>query len=166
MMGTQLIEASRHAGVEKFTAIGTISEYPENPPVPFREENLWDGYPGRAYASYGMAKKMMLVQAEAYKQQYGFNAIHLLLTNLYGPGDNLDPENSHVIPALVQKIVDAERSGANRVNVWGSGRATREFLYAGDAAEGIVLATEKYSKSDQLILAAQRNILFLNLLIR
>ena len=156
MMGIQMIEASRQAGVEKFTSIGTVSEYPENTPVPFKEENLWDGYPGGIYASYGLAKKMMLVQAEAYKKQYGFNAIHLMFTNLYGPGDSLDPEYSHVIPGLVQKIVDAESSGASHIEIWGSGKATREFLYVEDAAEAIILATEKYDKTDPVNIGTGR----------
>lgn len=158
MMGIQLIEASRQAGVEKFIAIGTVSEYPEDTPVPFKEDNLWNRYPGELYASYGMAKKMMLVQAEAYKKQYGFNAIHLLLTNLYGPNDSLDMKNAHVIPMLVKKIVDAKNEGKEYVDVWGSGIATREFLYADDAAEGIVLAAEKYDKTDPVNLGTQKEI--------
>jgi len=158
MMGTQLIEASRQESVEKFTAIGTVSEYPNETPVPFKEENLWDGYPGRGSVCYGMAKKMMIVQSQSYEDQYGFNSIHLLLTNLYGPGDNLDPENSHVIPALIQKIVDAKNAGADHIDAWGSGKATREFLYAGDAAEGIVLATEKYNKTEPVNLGVGEEI--------
>jgi GDP-L-fucose synthase len=144
MMGAQLLHESWLAGVEKFVAIGTVCAYPKHTPVPFSEDHLWDGYPEETNAPYGLAKKMLLVQAQAYRQQYGFNAIYLLPVNLYGPGDNFDPESSHVIPALIKKFVEAREQDAPAVEVWGTGRATREFLYAGDAAEGILLATERY----------------------
>lgn len=148
MMGVQLIEQGRLAGIEKFVAIGTICAYPKFTPVPFKEENLWDGYPEETNAPYGLAKKMLLVQAQAYRQQYTFNAIYLLPVNLYGPGDNFDPEYSHVIPALIKKVFDARKRGQKHIVAWGSGKPTREFLYVEDAAEGIVLATEKYNKSE------------------
>ena len=144
MMGTQLMEAARLAGVQKFVAIGTICAYPKFTPVPFREEELWNGYPEETNAPYGLAKKMQLVQAQAYRQQYGFNAIYLLPVNLYGPGDNFDPHSSHVIPALIKKCVDATENGDDRIVVWGDGSPTREFLYVEDCAEGILLATEGY----------------------
>lgn len=144
MMGVQLMHKSWHAGVAKFVAIGTVCAYPKHTPVPFREEALWNGYPEETNAPYGLAKKMLLVQAQAYRQQYGFNAIYLLPVNLYGPGDNFDPANSHVIPALIKKFVDAKENGVDAVAVWGTGRATREFLYVQDAAEGIILAAEYY----------------------
>ncbi len=145
MMGTQLMEAARQAGVQKFVAIGTICAYPKFTPVPFREEDLWNGYPEETNAPYGLAKKMQLVQAQAYRQQYGFNAIYLLPVNLYGPGDNFDPRSSHVIPALIKKCADAVENGDDHVVVWGDGSPTREFLYVEDCAEGIVLATERYN---------------------
>jgi len=154
MMGVQLIEAGRQAGIEKFVAIGTICAYPKFTPVPFKEENLWNGYPEETNAPYGLAKKMLLVQSQAYRQQYGFNAIYLLPVNLYGPGDNFDPESSHVIPALIKKVLEAKDKGESRITAWGSGKPTREFLYVDDAAEGIVLATEKYNKSDPVNLGA------------
>jgi GDP-L-fucose synthase len=154
MMGVQLIEQGRLAGLEKFVAIGTICAYPKFTPVPFKEENLWNGYPEETNAPYGLAKKMLLVQSQAYRQQYGFNAIYLLPVNLYGPGDNFDPESSHVIPALIKKVLEAENRGENRIVAWGSGKPTREFLYVEDAAEGIVLATEKYNKSEPVNLGA------------
>jgi len=144
MMGAQLMEASRLAGVEKFVAVGTVCSYPKHAPVPFREETLWDGYPEETNAPYGLAKKMLLVQAQAYRAEYGFDAVFLLPVNLYGPGDDFDPASSHVIPALVRKFVEAREAGTPAVEVWGTGRASREFLYAADAAEGIVLATERY----------------------
>lgn len=146
MMGIQLMEEARKAGVEKFVGVGTICEYPKYTTVPFKEEDLWSGYPEETNAPYGLAKKMLLVQAQAYRQQYGFNAIHLMPVNLYGPGDNFDPRSSHVAPALIKKFVDARNRGDEYVVVWGTGSATREFLYVEDAAEGIVLATEKYNK--------------------
>lgn len=158
VMGIQMIEAARQAGVEKFVAVGTICAYPKNPPVPFREENLWDGYPEETNAPYGLAKKMMLVQSQAYRTQYGFNSIYLLPTNLYGPRDNFDPQSSHVIPALIRKVGEAVSEGRDYIDVWGTGKATREFLYAGDAAEGIVLAAEKYDKPDPVNLGSGREV--------
>ena len=146
MMGAMLMEYARRYGVEKFVAIGTVCCYPKDTPVPFREEDLWDGYPEETNAPYGLAKKMLLVQAQAYREQYGFNAIFLLPVNLYGPGDNFDPSTSHVIPALIRKCVEAREDGRDEVVVWGSGKATREFLYVDDAAEAIVLALERYDK--------------------
>ncbi len=154
IMGIQLMEAARQAGVEKFVAVGTICAYPKFTPVPFREEDLWEGYPEETNAPYGLAKKMLLVQAQAYRQQYGFNAIYLLPVNLYGPGDNFDPASSHVIPALIKKFVEAVESGAGSVEVWGTGAASREFLYVDDAAEGIALAAERYDKPDPVNLGA------------
>ena len=145
MMGTQLMEYGRRYGVEKFVAIGTICAYPKFTPVPFKEDDLWNGYPEETNAPYGLAKKMLLVQAQAYRQQFGFRAIYLLPVNLYGPGDNFDPETSHAIPAIIKKCVDAVRNGSSKVILWGTGTATREFLHVDDAAEGIVLATEHYN---------------------
>lgn len=144
IMGIQLIEASRIKGVKKFVAIGTICAYPKFTPVPFKEEDLWNGYPEETNAPYGLAKKMMLVQAQAYKKQYGFNIIYLLPVNLYGPRDNFDLESSHVIPALIRKFIEAKIKNENEVIVWGSGEVSREFLYVEDAAEAIVLATDRY----------------------
>ncbi|MBI4576431.1 MAG: GDP-L-fucose synthase [Planctomycetes bacterium] len=144
VMGAFALEYSRRHEVEKFVAIGTICAYPKFTPVPFREEDLWTGYPEETNAPYGLAKKVMLVQAQAYRSQYGMNAIYLLPVNLYGPHDNFDPASSHVIPALIKKFVEARDSEADVVEVWGTGRATREFLYVEDAAEGILLATEHY----------------------
>ena len=154
IMGIQLMEAAREAGTEKFVAIGTICAYPKFTPVPFKEENLWDGYPEETNAPYGLAKKMMLVQAQAYRQQYDFNAIYLLPVNLYGPRDNFDPQSSHVIPALIKKCVDAIREEKEEIVVWGTGKPTREFLFVEDAAEGIVAATEKYSKPEPVNLGS------------
>jgi GDP-L-fucose synthase len=154
IMGMLLMEQARLYGVKKFIAVGTICAYPKITPVPFKEENLWGGYPEETNAPYGLAKKMMLVQAQAYRQQYGFNAIYLLPVNLYGPGDNIDPSSSHVIPALIKKCVDAKRSGQKEIVVWGDGSATREFLYVDDAAEGIVLAMEKYNDPDPVNIGA------------
>ncbi len=154
IMGTLLMEHARLAGVEKFVSIGTICSYPKFTPVPFTEDRLWDGYPEETNAPYGLAKKMALVQGQAYRQQYGFNAIHLLPVNLYGPGDNFDPASSHVIPALIRKFDDAFRSGRDVVEVWGDGTATREFLYVGDAARGIVEALERYNGSEPVNLGA------------
>jgi GDP-L-fucose synthase len=148
MMGAMLMEQARRFEVVKFVAIGTVCAYPKWTPVPFREEALWDGYPEETNAPYGLAKKMLLVQAQAYRQQYGFNAIYLLPVNLYGPGDNFDPASSHVIPALIRKCVEAVQSGADQITVWGDGSPTREFLYVGDCAEAIVLATERYNQPD------------------
>jgi GDP-L-fucose synthase len=154
MMGVQLMEQGRLSGIEKFVAIGTICAYPKFTPVPFKEEKLWDGYPEETNAPYGLAKKMLLVQSQAYRQQYDFNAIYLLPVNLYGPGDNFDPDSSHVIPALIKKVFDAKERGEKKIVAWGSGKPTREFLYVGDAAEGIVLATEKYNKPEPVNLGA------------
>ncbi|KAF1076900.1 GDP-L-fucose synthase [Methanogenium sp. MK-MG] len=154
IMGIQLMEAARQADVEKFVAIGTICAYPNFTPVPFKEEDLWTGYPEETNAPYGLAKKMLLVQAQAYRQQYGFDAIYLLPVNLYGPGDNFNPESSHVIPALIKKFTDAIRNGSDTVEVWGTGSASREFLYVDDAARGIVLAAEEFDKSDPVNLGS------------
>ncbi len=148
VMGVHLMEESRKAGVEKFVGIGTICQYPKFTPVPFKEKDLWSGYPEETNAPYGLAKKMLLVQAQAYRQQYGFNAIHLMPVNLYGPRDNFDPKSSHVIPALIKKFIDAKERNDEHVVVWGTGKPTREFLYIDDAAEAIVLATEKYNKPE------------------
>lgn len=154
IMGVQLIEEARIREVEKFVAIGTICAYPKHTPVPFREENLWSGYPEETNAPYGLAKKMLLVQSQAYRQEYGFNSIFLLPVNLYGPRDNFDPASSHVIPALIKKCFDAMDSSDDQIICWGTGSASREFLYADDAAEGIVLATEKYNESEPVNLGA------------
>lgn len=154
MMGALLMEHARRRGVEKFVAIGTICAYPKFTPVPFKEEHLWDGYPEETNAPYGLAKKMLLVQAQAYRAQYGFNAIYLLPVNLYGPRDSFDTANSHVIPALIRKFVEAVDSCAPEVEVWGTGRATREFLYVDDAAEGIVLAAERFDGPEPVNLGA------------
>ncbi len=148
MMGVQLIHEGYLRRVEKFVAIGTICAYPKFTPVPFKEENLWNGYPEETNAPYGLAKKMMLVQSQAYRQQYGFNSIFLLPVNLYGPGDNFDPRSSHVIPALIKKCADAIENHEDEITVWGTGQATREFFFVEDAAEAIVLATESYNKSE------------------
>ncbi len=154
IMGAQLMEQARLFEVEKFVAVGTVCAYPKLTPVPFKEENLWDGYPEETNAPYGLAKKMLLVQAQAYRAQYGFNSIYLLPVNLYGPGDNFDPRSSHVIPALIKRIFDALDTDEDEIVVWGSGRATREFLYVEDAAEGILLAAERYDKPDPVNLGA------------
>ncbi|MDF1531731.1 MAG: GDP-L-fucose synthase [Methanosarcinales archaeon] len=154
MMGAQLMEQGRVHGLDKFVAIGTICCYPKFTPVPFKEEDLWNGYPEETNAPYGLAKKMLLVQSQAYRQQYGFNSIFLLPVNLYGPGDNFDPCCSHVIPALIKKCFDAMENGEDEIVVWGTGGATREFIYVEDAAEGIVLATEKYNNSDPVNIGA------------
>lgn len=163
MMGVQMIEVGRPVGLEKFVAIGTVCAYPKFTPVPFKEEDLWNGYPEETNAPYGLAKKMLLVQTQAYRKQYGVNAIYLLPVNLYGPRDNFDPESSHVIPALIKKMVDAmyEPNKSNKpkelhdkITIWGTGKATREFLYVEDCAEAIVVATEKYNKSDPINIGA------------
>lgn len=154
MMGVQLLHEGWLQGIEKFVGIGTICAYPKFTPVPFKEEDLWNGYPEETNAPYGLAKKMMLVQAQAYRRQYGFNAIFLLPVNLYGPGDNFDPSSAHVIPALIKKCVDARLQGEEEIVVWGTGEATREFCYVKDAAEAIVLATEKYDKSEPVNIGA------------
>lgn len=158
IMGIQLMEEARKAGVKKFVAIGTICAYPKFTPVPFREEYLWQGYPEETNAPYGLAKKMLLVQAQAYRKQYDFNAIYLLPVNLYGPNDNFNPEISHVIPALIKKFVEAKRNNSESIEVWGTGTPTREFLYVEDAAFGIMLATEKYNKSDPVNLGSGHEI--------
>ena len=163
IMGTQLFHEGYLRKIEKFVAIGTICAYPKFTPVPFKEEDLWDGYPEETNAPYGLAKKMMLVQSQAYRKQYGFNSIFLLPVNLYGPGDNFDPRSSHVIPALIKKCVDAMSNNESRITnndrppevvVWGTGKATREFFYVEDAAEAIVLAMERYNKSDPVNIGA------------
>lgn len=154
LMGAQLMEAARLGGVEKFVAIGTVCAYPKFTPVPFHEDDLWRGYPEETNAPYGLAKKMLLVQAQAYRRQYGFNAIYLLPVNLYGPGDNFDPSSSHVIPALIRKLIEARQVGAASVDVWGDGSPSREFLYVDDAARGIVLAAEHYNDPDPVNLGA------------
>jgi GDP-L-fucose synthase len=154
MMGVQLMEAARQAGVEKFVSIGTICAYPKFTPIPFHEENLWDGYPEETNAPYGLAKKMLLVQGQSYRQQYGFRSIYLLPVNLYGPRDNFDPRSSHVIPALIKKCLDAIDTGAATIEVWGDGSPTREFLYVEDAAEGIVLAAERYDGDEPVNLGS------------
>jgi len=176
MMGVQMMEAGRQVSVEKFVAIGTVCAYPKFTPVPFKEENLWNGYPEETNAPYGLAKKMLLVQSQAYRDQYGFNAIYLVPTNIYGPRDNFDPESSHVIPALIHKFIKAQREASSKqkavgsnsaysivptsyspppsVVIWGTGKPTREFLYVEDAAEGILLGTEKYNKPDPVNLGA------------
>src|SRR4030042_1407325 len=154
MMGVQMIEQGRLAGIEKFVAIGTICAYPKFAPIPFKEEDLWNGYPEETNAPYGLAKKMLLVQSQAYRQQYGFKGIYLLPVNLYGPFDNFDPKTSHVIPALIKKCFDAIKEGEEEIIVWGTGEATREFLYVEDCDEAIVLATEKYDKPDPVNIGA------------
>ena len=154
IMGIQLIEAARRHEVEKTVVLGTICAYPKFTPVPFHEEDLWNGYPEETNAPYGIAKKALLVQCQAYRQQYGMNAIFLLPVNLYGPGDNFDPESSHVIPALIRKCVEAVDEGHDEIVLWGDGSPTREFLYVEDAAEGIILATERYDKPDPVNLGS------------
>jgi len=154
MMGVQMMEAARQVGVEKFVAIGTICAYPKFTQVPFKEEDLWNGYPEETNAPYGLAKKMMLVQAQAYRQQYSFNAIYLLPVNLYGPENSFDPKKSHVIPAIIRKVYEAKKENKNYIDIWGTGKATREFLYVEDAADGIILATEKYDKPEPINLGS------------
>jgi GDP-L-fucose synthase len=158
LMGVQLLHESWLAGVRKFVAIGTICSYPKHTPVPFREDDLWNGYPEETNAPYGLAKKMLLVQSQAYRQQYGFNSIFLLPVNLYGPGDNFDPESSHVIPALIKKCLDAKKEGSKEIIVWGDGTPTREFLYVEDAAEGILQAAELYDGDEPVNLGSSREI--------
>lgn len=158
MMGVQLVHRAWETGVEKFVAIGTICAYPKFTPVPFREENLWDGYPEETNAPYGLAKKMLLVQAQSYRQQYGYNMLFLLPVNLYGPGDNFNPKSSHVIPALIRKCIEAKDAGLDEVVVWGDGSPTREFLYVEDAAEGILMAAENYNESEPVNLGAGHEI--------
>jgi GDP-L-fucose synthase len=159
MMGVQLMEEARLAGVEKFVAVGTICAYPKFTPLPFREDDIWSGYPEETNAPYGLAKKMLLVQAQAYRQQYGFNVVFPVPVNLYGPEDNFDPKSSHVIPALIKKLVDARESNAPSVPVWGDGTASREFLYVDDAAEGLVLMTERYDSSEPVNLGSGQEIM-------
>ncbi len=158
MMGVQLMHEAWKAGVEKFVALGTVCAYPKYTPVPFREESLWDGYPEETNAPYGLAKKMMLVQSQAYREQYGFNSIFLIPVNLYGPRDNFDLETSHVIPALIRKCIEAKAKGETSIEVWGDGSPTREFLYVDDAAEGILLAAENYDLSDPVNLGSGEEI--------
>jgi GDP-L-fucose synthase len=158
VMGIHLMEESRLAGVERFVQVGTVCSYPKFAPVPFREDDLWNGYPEETNAPYGLAKKMLLVQGQAYRAQYGFPVIHLIPVNLYGPGDNFDPSSSHVIPALIKKCVDARESRADHIEVWGTGAASREFLYVDDAAEGIVLAADRYDDADPVNLGTGQEI--------
>jgi GDP-L-fucose synthase len=165
IMGIQLMEAARLENVRKCVVAGTICAYPKFTPVPFKEENLWEGYPEETNASYGLAKKMLLVQSQAYRQQYGFNSIYLLPVNLYGPGDNFNPESSHVIPALIKKFTDAKRNGYPFVEVWGTGAASREFLYVEDAARGLVLAAERYNKPDPVNLGSGMEITIRDLVV-
>ena len=154
MMGVQLIEQGRLRNIEKFVAIGTVCAYPKFTPVPFKEEDIWNGYPEETNAPYGLAKKMLLVQSQSYRAEYGFNSIFLLPVNLYGPGDNFNPAGSHVIPALLKKCVDAIDNGSDHIDCWGTGSASREFIYVTDAAEGILLATERYNGSDPVNIGA------------
>ncbi|OGS39271.1 MAG: GDP-fucose synthetase [Elusimicrobia bacterium RIFOXYD2_FULL_34_30] len=163
MMGAQLMDIGRQIGIKKFVALGTICCYPKFTPVPFKEEDLWTGYPEETNAPYGLAKKMLLVQSQAYRHQYGFNSIFLMPVNLYGPSDNFNPNTSHVIPALIKKCFDAIKNNDKEIIVWGTGKATREFLYVEDAAEGIMLATENYNKPEPVNLGAGFEISIKNL---
>jgi GDP-L-fucose synthase len=163
MMGVQMIEQARLFEVEKFVAVGTVCTYPKFAPLPFKEEDLWNGYPEETNAPYGLAKKILLVQSQAYRRQYGFNAIYIMPTNLYGQGDNFDPAYSHVIPAIIKKCIDSIEEGKNEIVIWGTGKASREFLYVEDAAEGIVLATEFYSKPEPVNLGSGREISIVDL---
>ena len=158
VMGIELLEYARQFAVQKFVGVGTVCAYPKSTPVPFRESDLWNGYPEETNAPYGLAKKMMLVQAQAYRQQYGFNAIYLLPVNLYGPGDNFDLETGHVIPSLIRKCVEAKAQNAGRITLWGDGSPTREFLYVEDAAEGILLAAEHYDGPEPVNLGTGQEI--------
>jgi len=153
-MGIQLMEAARLEGVDKFVTVGTICSYPKHTPVPFREQDLWNGYPEETNAAYGLSKKMLLVQGQAYRQQHGFDSVHLLMVNLYGPRDDFDPRTSHVIPALIRKFDEAMKSGSGKVTVWGTGKASREFLYVDDAAESILLAAERYNSPEPVNIGA------------
>ena len=164
IMGIQLLHEGYISSIKKFVAVGTICAYPKFTPVPFKEENLWDGYPEETNAPYGIAKKIMLVQSKAYREQYNFNSIFLLPVNLYGPGDNFNPNSSHVIPALIKKCVDAKLQGKEKIIVWGTGKPTREFLHVKDAAKGIILATEKYNSSAPVNLGAGFEISIMDLL--
>lgn len=169
IMGIELMEQARRAGVDKFVQIGTVCSYPKFTPVPFHEDDLWSGFPEETNAPYGVAKKMLLVQGQAYRQQYGFDVIHLIPVNLYGPGDNFDPSSSHVIPALIKKCIDAREEGADRIDVWGTGSASREFLYVDDAANGIVLGAERYDGPDPVNLGVGHEITIrdlVNLIVR
>jgi GDP-L-fucose synthase len=163
MMGIQLIEEARRCGVEKFVCAGTICAYPKYTPVPFREQDLWNGYPEETNAPYGLAKKMLLVQLQAYRQEYGLRGIYLLPVNLYGPRDNFDLESSHVIPAIIRKVVEARRRGEEKILAWGTGQVSREFLYVEDAAEGIVLAAERYEKPEPVNLGSGQEIMIRDL---
>ena len=158
VMGIEVMEQARQTGVSKFVQIGTVCAYPKFAPIPFSEDDLWNGYPEETNAPYGLAKKMLLVQAQAYRQQYGFNAVYLLPVNLYGPGDSMDLRNSHVIPALIRKCLEAKKAGARSIEVWGTGTPTREFLYVDDAARGIMLAAERYDKPDPVNLGSSEEI--------
>ena len=164
LMGIQLMEAARQAGVEKFVALGTVCAYPKFTPVPFKEDDLWNGYPEETNAPYGLAKKMLLVQSQAYRTQYGFNSIFLLPVNLYGPGDNFDLKSSHVIPALIRKVFEAKKEGRDYIDAWGTGSPTREFLFVEDAAEGILSAAEKYDKPEPVNLGSAMEISIKDLL--
>ena len=155
IMGVQLMEISRQKNVDKFVAVGTICSYPKICPIPFKEESIWDGYPEETNAPYGLAKKMLIVQSDSYRTQYGFNSICLVPTNLYGPGDNFDPESSHVIPAIITKCLDAIEEGQEEIELWGTGKATREFLYVDDCSEGILLAAEHYNESEPVNLGSE-----------
>jgi GDP-L-fucose synthase len=158
IMGIQLIEEARLAGINKLVTVGTVCSYPKHTSVPFREDDLWNGYPEETNAPYGIAKKMLLVQSQAYREQYGFNGIYLIPVNLYGPGDNFDPRTSHVIPALIRKCVEAREAGAASIEVWGTGAASREFIYVDDAAQGIVLGTELYEDGEPVNIGTGREI--------
>jgi GDP-L-fucose synthase len=158
LMGIQLIEYARHYGVKKLVCLGTVCSYPKFTPVPFREEDLWNGYPEETNAPYGLAKKMLLVQLQAYREQYGFNGVYLIPVNLYGPGDNFDPESSHVIPGIIRKCVEAKAAGMLAIAAWGTGKATREFLYVEDAAEAVVLAAERYDGPEPINLGSGQEI--------
>jgi GDP-L-fucose synthase len=154
IMGAHMIDAAYRAGIKKFLVVGTVCSYPKSPKLPFREDDIWSGYPEETNAPYGLAKKALMVQARAYREEYGFNTISLIPVNLYGPGDNFDPKSSHVIPALIKRIAEAEASSAPSIEVWGTGKPTREFLYVDDAAEGIVAAMERYDKPDPVNLGS------------
>ncbi len=158
IMALNILEAARLEGVKKFVGIGSVCAYPKTIPLPFKEEYLWSGYPEETNASYGLAKKFMLVQSQAYRKEYGLNAIHLLMQNLYGPGDNFNPDSSHVIPALIRKVSEAKKEGKKSITVWGTGKPTRQFLYVEDAAEGIILAAEKYNKAEPINLGSNLEI--------
>jgi GDP-L-fucose synthase len=158
IMGAELMEQARRAGVQKFVAVGTICAYPKFTPVPFREDDLWAGYPEETNAAYGLAKKMLLVQGQAYRQQYGFSAVYLLPTNLYGPGDNFHPTDAHVIPDMMRKCIDAVEAGERTIRLWGTGNPTREFLYVRDCAQGIVAALERYDKAEPVNLGSGEEI--------